>query len=131
MQKKQKWLIIISAIVLVALVAGALLLWKGCSAKPQAGSKDIVFEVVQKDGSAKEHKLTTNEEYLAKALAEAKLITYDEGGLYTTIDGVTADWNVDQGWWCISKDGVSLTVGMNDQVIADGEHYEATYTIGY
>ena len=30
-----------------------------------------------------------------------------------------------------SKDGTPITVGMNEQVIADQEHYEATYTIGY
>ncbi|MBQ7935662.1 MAG: hypothetical protein IJ333_04870, partial [Clostridia bacterium] len=70
-------------------------------------------------------------EYLADALVEEGLIEYAADGLYTTIDGITADWSVDESWWCISKDGVSLNVGMNQQPIADGEHYEATYTIGY
>ena len=130
MQKKQKWLIGIGAVVLVALVGVALLLWKGFSAEPNEGSKAITFEVVQADGSAKEHKLTTDEEYLAGALVEAGLVEYQESGMYTTIDGVTADWSKDQSWWCISKDGAQLNVGMNEQVIADGEHYEATYTAG-
>ena len=130
-KKNQKLLIGISAAVLVALVAAALLLWKGFSAKPEKGSKDITFEVVYQDGASKKHTLSTDQEYLANALEEAGLITYSADGFYTTIDGVTADWSKDESWWCISKDGTPITVGMNEQVIADQEHYEATYTIGY
>lgn len=129
--KKQKWPIIVGAILLVALLVGALFLWKGCSAEPNEGSKALTFEVVLQDGTSKKHKLSTDEEYLANALVEAGLVEYAEDGMYTTIDGVTADWSKDESWWCISKDGEALSVGMNQQVIADGEHYEATYTIGY
>lgn len=131
MQKKQKILISIGAALLVVAAVVAMLLWKGFSADPVEGSKVIVFEVVQKDGSSEEFDIATDAEYLADALVEEGLIEYAADGLYTTIDGITADWSVDESWWCISKDGVSLNVGMNQQPIADGEHYEATYTIGY
>lgn len=131
MQKKQKILISIGAALLVVAAVVAMLLWKGFSADPVEGSKAIVFEVVQKDGSSEEFDIATDAEYLADALVEEGLIEYAADGLYTTIDGTTADWSVDESWWCISKDGVSLNVGMNQQPIADGEHYEATYTIGY
>lgn len=131
MQKKQKWLIGIGALVLIAAVVCALILWNGFSAKPEEGSKAIVFELVEKDGSSEEFAISTDAEYLADALVEEGLIEYAADGFYTTINGITADWNVDQGWWNISKDGEALTVGMNTQPIADGEHYEATYTIGY
>ncbi len=129
--KKQTWLMIVSAIVLVALLVGAVFLWKGCSAKPQTGSKALTFEVVLQDGTSKEYPIRTDAEYLADALVEEGLVTYAEDGMYTTIAGVTADWNKDQGWWNIRKDGTALIVGMNEQPIADGEHYEAIYTIGY
>ena len=131
MQKKQKILISIGAALLVVAAVVAMLLWKGFSADPVEGSKVIVFEVVQKDGSSEEFDIATDAEYLADALVEEGLNEYAADGLYTTIDGITADWSVDESWWCISKDGVSLNVGMNQQPIADGEHYEATYTIGY
>ena len=131
MQKKQKILISIGAALLVVAAVVAMLLWKGFSADPVEGSKVIVFEVVQKDGSSEEFDIATYAEYLADALVEEGLVEYAADGLYTTIDGITADWSVDESWWCISKDGVSLNVGMNQQPIADGEHYEATYTIGY
>ncbi len=130
MQKKQKWLIGIGAAVLVVVAAVALLLWKGFSADPNEGSKAITFEVVLKDGSSTEFDLSTDKEYLADALVEEGLVEYAADGFYTTINGVTADWSVDQGWWCITKDGEMTAVGMNQLVIADGDHYEATYTIG-
>lgn len=131
MQKKQKILIGIGAALLVVAAVVAMLLWKGFSADPVEGSKAIVFEVVQKDGSSEEFDLATDAEYLADALVEEGLIEYAADGFYTTINGITADWSVDESWWCITKDGVSLEVGMNQQPIANGEHYEATYTLGY
>lgn len=127
---KKKLPILIGAIVLVALLVGALFLWKGLSAKPQEGNKAIIFEVVLQDGTSTSYRLTTEKEYLAEALAEAKLVEYTPDGLYNTIGGVTADWSKDQGWWNIKKDGVALNIGMNDQPIADGEHYEAVYSNG-
>lgn len=131
MKKKQLILIAISAVLLVGLIIGAVFLWKGSSADPNEGSKAIVFEVVQKDGTSKEHEISTDAEYLADALVEKGLVEYAKDGMYNTIDGITADWSVDESWWCITKDGEMTSVGMNEQVIADGEHYEATYTIGY
>ena len=131
MKKKQLFLIAISAVVLIGLIVGAMFLWKGSSADPIEGSKAIVFEVIQKDGTSKEHNISTDAEYLADALVEAELVEYAADGMYNTIDGITADWSVDESWWSITKDGEMTSVGMNDQVIADGEHYEATYTIGF
>lgn len=131
MKKKQLVLIAISAVLLVGLIIGAVFLWKGSSADPIEGSKAIIFEVVQKDGASKEYEISTDAEYLADALVEAELVEYAADGMYNTIAGVTADWSADESWWCISKDGTALAVGMNEQVIADGEHYEATYTIGF
>lgn len=131
MKKKQLLLIAISAVLLVGLIIGAVFLWKGSSADPNEGNKAIVFEVVQKDGTSKEHEISTDAEYLADALVEKGLVEYAKDGMYNTIDGITADWSVDESWWCITKDGEMTSVGMNEQVIADGEHYEATYTIGY
>ncbi len=129
MKKKQLFLIAVSAVLLVGLIIGAVFLWKGFSADPIEGSKAIVFEVIQKDGTSKEHNISTDAEYLADALVEAKLVEYAADGRYNTIDGITADWNTDESWWCLTKDGEMTAVGMNEQVIADGEHYEATYTI--
>ena len=53
-----------------------------------------------------------------------------KSGFYTTVAGVTADYSVDQGWWCVTKDGEMTTKGINELVLADGDKYEITYTIG-
>lgn len=128
---KNKKVLIICGILLVVLVAAAAIIMAATSAKTEAGSKTITFELIDKDGKSESFEISTDAEFLADALVEKGLITYDEAGLYSTINGITADWNADQGWWNISKSGEALAVGMNEQPIADGEHYEATYTIGF
>ncbi len=92
----------------------------------------ITVEVVDKDGNSKEHEIKTEKTTLADALLEAKLVegTTDEYGLYiTTVDGMVADYNVDQSYWAISKNGEMLMTGASSTNIADGEHYELTYTV--
>lgn len=129
MKKKQLVLIAISAVLLIGLVIGALFLWKGSSADPEKGSKAIVFEVVQKDGTSKEHEISTDAAYLADALVEEGLVEYAADGMYTVIDGIEASWEADQAFWWITVNGEDAGVGLNDIAITDGGHYEATYTI--
>ena len=90
--------------------------------------KNVNFKIVYEDGSSKNVELKTQKSTLAEALVEANIIEYSKDGLYTTIDGVTADFSKDGSWWCITKDGEMTSVGINDIVISDGETYEATYT---
>ena len=52
------------------------------------------------------------------------------GLMVTTVDGETADYGRDQSWWCLTKDGAWMDTGVDDTMIADGDHYEFTYTIG-
>jgi len=129
--KNKKSLIILAAI-LVVLVAAAVIVMAVTSAKTEAGMKNFTFEIVYPDGSSKSFDLRTEQEYLAGALVDAELVpAYSEDGMYLTFDGVTADWNVDQGWWCITQDGNALNFGLNDLPVTEGIHYEATYTIGF
>ena len=128
---KNKKILILSALVLIVLLACAALLYNSTRPETHAGSKSITFQIVYKDGSSESFDLKTDAAYLSGALAEAGLVAYAEDGMYLTINGVTTDWNDDQSWWNICKNSEALMVGMNDQPIADGEHYEAIYTIGY
>ena len=114
----------------------AILLAFSCVACVSADTTDttavtFTFEVIGKDGTGRSYEIETTEQKLAKALAAEGLIEYDAGGLYTTIDGVTADWSDNEAWWCITKDGQMTEKGLNDLDVADGDHYEATYTNGY
>ena len=124
----------------LALIAAAILVFtfltlSGCSEKPvddgssvSAVQKTFFFKIVFEDKTEKTIQINTEKEFLADALVEAELIEYNESGLYTTIDGVTADYNKDSAWWCITKGGETVNVGMNELKISDGETYEATYT---
>ena len=127
---KNKKALILCAIILVVLLACAALLYLSTRPETQSGSKSVTFQIVYKDGSSESFDLKTDAEFLAGALVEAGLVEYSEDGMYITINGVTADWSDDQSWWNICKNGEALMVGMNDQPIADGEHYEAVYTFG-
>lgn len=125
----------------IALLAAAMLVFTffalaGCKEKgvddigssASAVQKSVTFKIVFEDVSEKTVELKTEKETLAEALVEAGIITYEKSGLYTTIDGVTADYNKDGAWWCITKGGQMLNFGLNDIKIKDGETYEATYT---
>lgn len=92
----------------------------------------IVVEVINKAGESKEHEIKTTSKTLADALLEAELVegTNDEYGLYiTTVDGEVADYSADQAYWALSKNGEYLMTGASSTEIADGEHYEITYTV--
>ena len=131
--KKTKIIPIIAVCVLIALIIGAVLLYNANKPQAQAGDKNIVVTVVHKDESKKEFKINTSAENLRKACEEQNLIAGDESeyGLYVkTVDGETAD-DANQEWWCVTKGGEMLMTGVDDTMIADGEQYEFTFTIGW
>ena len=133
MSKKTRNIIIAVAVLLV-LVVGSLLVWNHFKPVPQVGGKNIVLEVVHGDGSSKDFSIQTDAENLRAALEQEEgLIAGSESeyGLYVeTIDGETANMD-NQEWWCFTKGGEMLMTGVDDTMIADGEHYEATFTVGW
>ena len=132
MQKKTRN-IIIAVCVLIALVVGALLIYNANKPAAQAGDKNIVVTVIHKDESTKDFAINTSAETLRAACEEQNLIAGDESeyGLYVkTVDGETVNED-NQEWWSITKDGEMLMTGVDDTMIADGEQYAFTFTIGW
>ena len=75
--------------------------------------------------------IKTDKEILGDALLEHDLIAGEEGdyGLYVkVVNGMTADYDVDQSYWAFYKDGEYMMTGVDGTEIADGEHYELVYT---
>ena len=139
MSKKTKTILaVVLLLVVVAAVAGAYFLWgspaqKRAAEAADAGKTHITFVVVHGDGSEKEFAIATDEVTLRGALEQEKLIEGNESewGLYVlTVDGETAD-EAQQQWWCLTNDGEMTATGVDDTVIADGEHYEFTLTTGW
>lgn len=94
------------------------------------GSKTVKVEV-----KAGERKVTfticSDEQYLGDALLSHGLITGEEGayGLYIkSVNGVLADYDVDQSYWAFYKDGEYAMAGIDLTAFFDGEHYELVYT---
>lgn len=124
---------IIALVVLAALIIGATLLYKTFAPAAQVGAKHVEIAVIHADGSSKDFSLDTDAETLRAALDELGIIEGDEGeyGLYVTaVDGESADADAQQ-WWCFTKGGEMLMTGVDNTMIQDGEHYEATFTVGW
>ena len=123
--------IIIAVALLVVLAVGALLIYNLNKPAAQAGEKSIVITVVHSDGGSKDFNITTKSENLRGACDEQNLIQgEDRGGMYMVlvVDGETADYDVDQSFWAMTKDGEWLNTGVDDTMIENGDHYEFTYT---
>ena len=130
MSKKKS---LIAGIVLAVMVLTALFCWKSFAPQAVEGDKTITVEVVHGDGSTKEFTIHTDSETLGAALMEEELLVGEEGpyGLFVTaVDGETVD-SAKEEWWNFSKNGEALMTGVDSTMIADGEQYEITFTVGY
>jgi len=125
--------IILAALLLVVLAGIFIVIWLTTKPKTEAGGKTITVSVIGLDGEVAEHSITTDEEFLADALREAKLIDGVDSGLgfmVTSVDGVTADDSKEQ-WWKLTVGGEFSEYGASDLPIKDGGRYEWTLTEGW
>ena len=130
----------ISAVLLALLLCLSLV---ACGAKREGVWEDATYTTDKTFGngdktitltvSAEDQEVTftikTDEETLADALLAHEIVEGEDGpfGLYVKkVNGITADYDIDQTYWSLSKGGQMLMVGASDTVIANGEHYELT-----
>ena len=94
------------------------------------GSKNLTVEVKAGEQLVK-FTIHTDETTVGGALLENSLITGDEGeyGLYIkTVNGITADYDVDQSYWAFYVDGEYATSGVDSTNIAEESVYQLEYT---
>ena len=94
------------------------------------GTRTVMVEVQAEDQSVT-FTVKTDRETLGEALLEHGLIAGEESqyGLYVkVVNGMTADYDIDQSYWAFTKDGEMMQVGVDGAAITDGEHYELVYT---
>lgn len=94
------------------------------------GTKNLIVEVKAGEQSVK-FTIHTDEATVGDALLENNLITGDEGeyGLYIkTVNGITADYDVDQSYWAFYVDGEYATAGVDSTEIAEESVYQLEYT---
>ena len=98
------------------------------------GEVSFTFTVVNGENKATVYTIKTNATDLRTALTENGLIPAgNKGDLVNTVDGITADWNADQGWWMLAANGSQemLTYGVDDAKIEAGADYAFIYKKGF
>ena len=101
MKNKKGLLGILALVLAVCVLLGVYL-----AARPEtaAGAKAFTVSVIHKDGTEKQFAYNTDEEYLGPVLLEEGLVEGDMGEyglMISTVDGETADWNVDRSYWAL------------------------------
>ena len=92
----------------------------------QVAKQSFTFEVVDKDGNTETFSITTDKATVGEALLEEGLIAGEEGqyGLYVTeVNGIVADYNVDQTYWAFYVDGAYASSGVDTTDVVDGSTY--------
>lgn len=138
-QKRQK----LSFILCMVLIAAMALLITGCNdntsqetiqttsvtAETQAlGEGETVFTVtvVDKEGTETAFDIHTDKQMVGEALQECGLLEGEEGpyGLYVkTVNGITADYDVDQTYWAFYINGEYAMTGVDVTEITEGDIY--------
>lgn len=130
MKNKKLVFIAVAIVVVIAILLGIYMVSRPETA---AGAKEITITVVHKDGTSKDFVYNTDEEYLGPVLLAEGLVAGEEGpyGLViSAVDGETADWNVDQGYWALFIGEEYATTGADTTPVYDGSVFKLVYTIG-
>ena len=131
--KKNRKGLIIGCVVLAAVIALFAGIYFATRPDAQEGAKNITVTVVHKDLTEKVFEVNTDAENLEEVLLGEKIVedNQTEYGLYIlTADGETVN-EANAEWWCITKGGEMLMTGAKDTMIADGDEYELTFTVGW
>ncbi|MGN0141766.1 MAG: DUF4430 domain-containing protein [Roseburia sp.] len=90
------------------------------------GKTEFTFVVVDGDGNETRFKIHTDKETVGEALLELNLIAGDESeyGLYVkTVNGITADYDVDQTYWAFYVNDEYAQAGVDATKITAGDTY--------
>lgn len=130
MNNKKLILAAVALVAVVAILAGVYLATQ--SAPAAAGAKAITVTVIHADGTEKVFSYNTDAEKLGAFLESQGLISSEgaDPGMFHTVDGEKADWNVNQSYWAFYLGEDYAMTGIYDTDIADGGIYKLVYTLG-
>ena len=90
------------------------------------GQTKFLFTVVDKEGNETNFEIHTDKKLVGDALLELELIDGENGefGLYVkSVNGITADYEVDQTYWAFYVDGEYAMSGVDTTEIEAGTTY--------
>ena len=124
--------LIIAVLLLIFAVATLLSVYYATRTTAQEGSKAFTVTVIHADGSEKKFDYRTDETKLGVVLEEKGLISSEgaDQGMFHTVDGEKADWNVNQSYWAFYIGEDYAMTGIYDTDITDGAAYKLVYTLG-
>lgn len=101
--------------------------------KPAEGSKTVVIEVVDNEQKTVTYDVKTDAEYLRQAMEEADGLEFsgtesEYGIMVTTVNGLTADYNVNGAYWSFYVNGGYCNYGIDTQPVLDGDTFRIEYT---
>ena len=122
----------ILAVVALALIIGILaFVYLGSRPESVEGAKAVTVRIVHKDGTEKTLEYRTDLEYLSELLLEKELVTgyasEEYGFTIESVDGVTADWQVDAAYWALYEGEEYATTSAAGIVLTDGGVYKLVY----
>ena len=128
--KNKKLILTIVALVLV--VAAMAAVYFATRPTAQEGSKAFTVTVIHSDGSEKKFEYRTDDENLGAYLEAQGLIdsTGADQGMFHSVEGEKADWNVNQSYWAFYIGEDYAMTGIYDTNIEDGVTYKLVYTLG-
>ena len=94
------------------------------------GSKTVVVEVIAEEKTIT-FTIKTDRSIVGDALTDHGLISGEEGayGMYIkSVNGITADYDVDQAYWAFNINGEYAMTGVDTTEIAEGTTYQLVYT---
>ena len=94
------------------------------------GSKTVVIEIKAEDNLVT-FTIKTDKDTVGDALIEHELISGDDGpyGLYIKkVNGITADYDVDQSYWAFYVNGEYAMSGVDSTEIDESAVYQLEYT---
>ena len=90
------------------------------------GETQFTFTVTDAEGSVSSFIINTDRTTVGAALLELELISGEDGpyGLYVkTVNGITADYDIDGTYWCFYIDGEYAMSGVDKTDIIEGTVY--------
>ena len=123
----------LAAAALVLLAAVMAFVYVTFREQAVSGSKAITIAVVNSAAQETTYSLKTDAEFLLGAMEEAEGLTFSgtEGAyglMIDTVNGETADYNVDGAYWGFFVNGEYCNYGVSEQPVQDGDAFTIAYT---
>ena len=128
--KNKKTLLTVA--LLVVIVAAMLIAYFATRPQTSVGAKTYTVTVVHANGTEKSFTYHTDEEYLGYALEAEGLIQSNgaDDGMFHTVDGEKADWDINQSYWAFYEGEQYAMTGIYATPVSDGAQYKLVYTLG-